>query len=386
MEGIVPFLGWFAQMFMANQNSEQSAEAQKQANETYLTGVRETNEQNYKIWQEEKQHNIDMFNMENEASIANWQNQFDKTNAYNSPLAQRQRLEQAGLNPSMMMSNGSTGVASSSGIPQARVNPTHVPTMQAPNQVTPSGVVKAQQQMASMLSFAQSLSATSDANLKGVTAEGADNLNKINKKYGDFMAFLSMRDAEENVKQKEQQNYLNKQIQDDIIATYRAQRALSELKVEDAKIINKYLDENQQLSLAKLSAEVGFVLAQTDMTKAQEQKLIADRFYVWKMANLTQSQIDLNNQLYNFNDKTEKYAAHVMKEEAYQSTHNTALKSYEVSYLESTFLNMVESQIGSYKLSSLESDLDYQITDKYRWSRMMNYNTKWLKGWGSTGK
>lgn len=44
------------------------------------------------------------------------QNQFqtdmwNKTNEYNSPVAQRQRLEQAGLNPYLMMSGGSAGVA-----------------------------------------------------------------------------------------------------------------------------------------------------------------------------------------------------------------------------------------------------------------------------------
>lgn len=108
---------------------------QKQANDAYLEGIDKTNEQNYQIWQEQKQHNVDMFNMQNEANIANWQNQFDQTNAYNSASAQRKRLEEAGLNPAMMMSGGSAGTASSSGIPSSSVNPSPAPTMQAPQQM-----------------------------------------------------------------------------------------------------------------------------------------------------------------------------------------------------------------------------------------------------------
>lgn len=57
-----------------------------------LTATRETNEQNYKIWQEQKQHEIDMWNMQN---------------AYNTPEQQVARLREAGLNPYLSLQNGS---------------------------------------------------------------------------------------------------------------------------------------------------------------------------------------------------------------------------------------------------------------------------------------
>ena len=52
-----------------------------------LKAARETNAMNYKIWQEQKE--------------------------YNSAVAQRKRLEEAGLNPYLMMDGGNAGVMQS---------------------------------------------------------------------------------------------------------------------------------------------------------------------------------------------------------------------------------------------------------------------------------
>lgn len=72
--------------------------SQMDANNTNLAIARETNEQNYKIHQEDIQHEIDMF---------------DRTNEYNSPVQQVARLRAAGINPSAVLgSNGqNSGVA-----------------------------------------------------------------------------------------------------------------------------------------------------------------------------------------------------------------------------------------------------------------------------------
>lgn len=65
--------------------------AQKQ-----LQAVRETNQMNYQIAQANNAFNERMWNLQNQ---------------YNSPIAQRQRLEQAGLNPYLMLDGSSTGNA-----------------------------------------------------------------------------------------------------------------------------------------------------------------------------------------------------------------------------------------------------------------------------------
>lgn len=63
-----------------------------------LQAARETNQMNYQIAQENNAFN---------------QRMWEKQNAYNSPVEQRRRLEQAGLNPNLMMNGGSSGIAES---------------------------------------------------------------------------------------------------------------------------------------------------------------------------------------------------------------------------------------------------------------------------------
>ena len=61
-----------------------------------LQAARETNQMNYQIAQDNNAFN---------------QRMWEKQNAYNSPVEQRRRLEQAGLNPNLMMNGGSAGIA-----------------------------------------------------------------------------------------------------------------------------------------------------------------------------------------------------------------------------------------------------------------------------------
>lgn len=61
-----------------------------------LQAARETNQMNYQIAQENNAFN---------------QRMWEKQNAYNTPVEQRRRLEQAGLNPNLMMNGGSAGTA-----------------------------------------------------------------------------------------------------------------------------------------------------------------------------------------------------------------------------------------------------------------------------------
>jgi hypothetical protein len=61
-----------------------------------LQAARETNQMNYQIAQENNAFN---------------QRMWEKQNAYNTPSEQRKRLEQAGLNPNLMMNGGSAGTA-----------------------------------------------------------------------------------------------------------------------------------------------------------------------------------------------------------------------------------------------------------------------------------
>ena len=73
--------------------------------------VKETNQMNYKINQMNNQFNERMAMQQRDFQ----ENMWNKENAYNTASAQRQRLEEAGLNPYLMMYGGSAGVAQSVG-------------------------------------------------------------------------------------------------------------------------------------------------------------------------------------------------------------------------------------------------------------------------------
>ena len=73
--------------------------------------VRETNQMNYKINQMNNQFNERMAMQQRDFQ----ENMWNKENEYNTASAQRQRLEEAGLNPYLMMNGGSAGTAQSVG-------------------------------------------------------------------------------------------------------------------------------------------------------------------------------------------------------------------------------------------------------------------------------
>lgn len=66
------------------------------AGKSQLQAARETNRMNYQIAQENNAFNLMMW---------------DKQNSYNTPAAQRRRLEEAGLNPNLMLNGSSAGTA-----------------------------------------------------------------------------------------------------------------------------------------------------------------------------------------------------------------------------------------------------------------------------------
>lgn len=89
--GIISGVGSLAGGLFSSSGSRYAARKQLQA-------VRETNQMNYQIAQDNNAFNERMWNLQNE---------------YNSPVSQRARLEAAGINPYLMLDGSSTGVAQS---------------------------------------------------------------------------------------------------------------------------------------------------------------------------------------------------------------------------------------------------------------------------------
>ena len=133
--------------------------AQKRANATNLQIARETNAQNYRIFQEQQQFN---------------ENQFNRWLDYSTPAAQRQRYEDAGINPYMAVGQLQNGTPSS-----ALTSATSAPMQGA--QVQPvQGLGDALQNSIERAAgvFSSLISSTADAGLKGSQKTGTDIDNK----------------------------------------------------------------------------------------------------------------------------------------------------------------------------------------------------------------
>lgn len=232
--------------------------------------VRETNQMNYKINQMNNQ-----FNERMAIQQRNWQeNMWNKENAYNTASAQRQRLEEAGLNPYLMMNGGSAGVAQSAGA-GASASSAGSAVMQ-PFQADYSGIgasignifqyelmqsQKSQLQGAKQLADAKAMETLSNIDWGKLTGETRDYL----KSTGLARAQLGYA--------KEQQEVDNMAMTGLIM---RAQRSGMLLDNEAKGIMNKYLDQQQQLDLNVKAADYYQRMASGYLSYNEAKKALAE--------------------------------------------------------------------------------------------------------------
>lgn len=207
-------------------------------------------------WSEE------MMGQQNEWNLQQWQ----RENEYNTPAAQRARLEAAGLNAALMMQGqGSIGMAGSgqpaaspSGNPQASSG-----LSSAPQYVRPDFSLLSQ----AVDSFFKNKLVSEQS-----TGQGLDNLLKA--RYGDELAQISIGKGSaeiSNLRSQSARNY--------------AETAVASLSAEAQRTLNKYLDLGQQLSLITKMAEYSSITAGTELTKAKYRTEIANEIKVLAEAN-----------------------------------------------------------------------------------------------------
>lgn len=207
-------------------------------------------------WSEE------MMGQQNEWNLQQWQ----RENEYNTPTAQRARLEAAGLNAALMMQGqGSIGMAGSG---QPAASPSGNPQAS-------SGLSSASQYVRPDFSL---LSQAVDSFFKNKliseqsTGQGLDNLLKA--RYGDELAQISIGKGSaeiSNLRSQSARNY--------------AETAVASLSAEAQRTLNKYLDLGQQLSLITKMAEYSSITAGTELTKAKYRTEIANEIKVLAEAN-----------------------------------------------------------------------------------------------------
>lgn len=264
------------------------AVSQDSANKAQLRATRETNEMNYKIHKEDQQHAIDMWNMEN---------------AYNSPAAQRQRLEEAGYNPySLFEGGGSTagnvGLPSS---PQMQTPPAEA--FQSPMLAGLQQAFQAYQMLSNIAIQKGQLNingrvADADIENKGATTgkiiEETKGI-KIGNKYLDDYKAEELR----GIVEQNNHNHLMNPIQRDLAVATKcmtiAQTTNLFLDAQAKEEINKWipvekaLECKQQIAAIQLSYKVGA------KTEAETRKTIADTILTYAKTAETKANTTLIN-------------------------------------------------------------------------------------------
>lgn len=236
------------------------------------------NKMNYRIFKEGN-----AFNREERIAAQNWQKQMlDYQNAYNTPLEQRKRMEEAGYNPylSNVSPNLSAGASSS---PQASAS--GAPTMQ-PYRPDISGF----QQIASML-FTDPLQ---KAQIDKTNAE-KDNIDQqtIGQVLENAFQHGTFDDRKKAIQL--QNNLLEKQA-DKVHAEKDltvAQTALANVNVKQQETINEWLPLNQQLNVMTSIVSLNNLLKQGKIMDRQYEKMAYDIAY---QALLNQGQV-INNKM-----------------------------------------------------------------------------------------
>ncbi len=255
-----------------------SAAGSRYAARKQLQAVRETNAMNYQIAQQNNAFNEKMWNAANE---------------YNSPISQRQRFEQAGLNPYLMMDGSSTGNA------QTSVTADQSATQVAPDfgQTLASGF----QQMGSSISDAAGRIAQmvynndlQQANVKKTLADAhnSDLQNQYDALRNDFAAAQFL--AELRLKQhqgrisKYEANFLRDSMEDRLDSV-KFQNSLSgsqagyysqmsglydvQRKIQEENL--KWLPQEKQAGLAATLQNVRTMVSQMHMNYAQAKSAYA---------------------------------------------------------------------------------------------------------------
>lgn len=256
------------------------------ANKSNMAVNRMNNEFNAAEAQKVRDFQLDMWNREN---------------MYNSASSQRQRLEEAGLNPYLMMSGGNAGISSSAGsTPPASASPPL--SMQKQNF---SGLTES---LSTALQIANQTKETSARiqNLQGqkslFDAQANQTLSNIDwfklgptyKKWAretGLMRFgLQLQTDRQQLRNMEWSNNLVK-----------AQRVGQLLDNQSKGIINKYLDEGQQLQLNLMASHYYDLMASGHLKYQQAVTELSKRL----MYDAQTSGYRINNKI--ANSTSEKY-------------------------------------------------------------------------------
>ncbi len=282
--------------------------AQQETNATNLQMQREANQSNLAINQMNNAFNADQAQLQRDYNTEMWQ----RENAYNTASAQRQRLEAAGLNPYMMMSGGSAGVASGGSgstvaASAASAAPQQAARLQAPNldmsgvqyalhnamigagQVADSFASARNKESASKLADAQTelanLQLSTPDFFKSVVDERKANTDYLRGRtdYWNFTdkAIKMQQDAsgvQTQIKLESNRRQLDNLVNSGMLM--RAQASSVLLDAQSKKILNQYLSQQQQADLLVKAANAFSLYKSGQLSMQRAQTEIANQLLI----------------------------------------------------------------------------------------------------------
>ena len=303
---------------------------------------------------------INQMNNEFNAAEAEKARQFqldmwNKTNEYNSASAQRSRLEEAGLNPYLMMNGGSSGTAQAAG----SSTPASASTPLAMQRQDFSGLSNT---LSSALQIANQTKET-NANVQTLQSQKSlydaqansilSNVDwwKLGPEYKKWSQMTGLARAGLQF-QTDRQNLRNMTWSGNLI---QAQRIGVLLDNKSKTVINKYLDEGQRLQLDLMASQYYDSMASGHLKYAQAKSEIAKRIVMLAEAK----GIRINN---NIAEQTaEGYIRALNAEYAASYDINSPFTEGESSYVPASVLKS--------RMDALQSKWQF---DKRYWSEGLN--------------
>ena len=298
-------IGGAATTAMQNSANKEIAQMNNEFNEKMLNKQMNYNKEMYQQqlgdqWQfynDAKQNSWDL--VENQQGFQ--REMWNKTNEYNSPSAQRERLEAAGLNPYMMLSGGSAGTAQTMSGSSGSTPTGTTPGAQGVN--PPTATPYSADYSGIMQGLGGAIDTLMGSSRRGVENAQADNL-RIEGKYIAGKAMAQILQMKTEAKTKEARLAMDKlvngirmdlmssqmQVNNQNIAESKARTTLAVTENLMRKQELSFLPQKQKLELASMAADVALKKATgylTNVKARHEIKKIAET--VARTSNITQS-------------------------------------------------------------------------------------------------
>lgn len=244
-----------------------------------------TNKTNREIAQMNNEFNAREAEKNRQFQRDEWLRQFNLTNEYNTAAAQRQRLEDAGLNPYMMMNGGSSGIASAGSTPSGSM------AQAAP----PISMQAYKPDMSGFNTVADLLARRDLINNQALESQGRKNLNDAQSVYYASHTDWAKTDKKAQAKLREQgvtraelglsteyQILDNLKFQGDVM---RSQMALNLANADARTVMNKYLDQQQQAEIGMKVQLAYQALASGRLSEEQVRSEVAKQILTYAQAN-----------------------------------------------------------------------------------------------------